>query len=103
MHNKPAGILSQELGSKQADNIIPLDKATVMVEEETAIEITVPGNAKIGFVFFDGINGGGSAFDQHWIRYAIREIAIGLVLDLYEFERQMRFQQINCWAGDTVA
>ena len=36
------------LPCQQADNVIALDEITVLVEQETAIEVALPGHAEIG-------------------------------------------------------
>src|SRR5687767_9340265 len=86
---------TQEHGGKQSDDVIALDEVARLIEQETAIVVTVPGNAQISLVLSNGLNGGLAVLLDHRVRHAIREGAIRLVMNLDELEWQMRFEQIN--------
>ena len=59
-----AGIFFEECFCQQADNVVALDKLPFFVKQETAIKITVKGNAHIRAVFDDRIAGVVAAFRQ---------------------------------------
>ena len=100
-HPRSALLLKKGLG-KQADEVVALDKPPGVIEEKTAIEITIPSQADIGASRTDRLDGRTTIFLQHGVWHAVWEIAVGLVMDLDEFERQERLEQIDERAGTAV-
>lgn len=98
----PRLLLEQGRG-EQADDVVALDEAAVLVEQEAAIEIAVPGHAEVRAMRLDRIGRGRAHLGQQWVRDAVREIAIGLVMHLDERERQALLDRIDDHAGDAVA
>ena len=103
VHDAFAGILLQQLHAEQADQVVTLDKATVVIEQKATIEVAIPGNAEIGAMLLDRVDGRAASLGKQRIRNAVGEVAIGLVMNLDEFERGMCFQQIDDGSGHAVA
>ncbi len=93
----------QQSFRQQADQVIAFDKAAAGVEEETAVEIAVPGQSQIRAVLADRARRGVAAFRQQGVGNAVRKSPVGLMVDLDEAERQARFQRIDNGAGPAVA
>ena len=75
----------------------------LLVEEEAAVVVAVPGEADVGARAADGIRRGRAVLLEHRIRHAVRERAVGVVIDLDELERQMRLELVDDEAGAAVA
>ncbi|MNO02762.1 hypothetical protein D3C81_2232620 [compost metagenome] len=45
-----AGVLLEQHFSQQADKVIALNEPTIGIEEEAAIEVTVPGQAHVALI-----------------------------------------------------
>ncbi len=68
--------------SQQADNVIPLDKRRLVIEQEAAIEVAVKGNPHVGLMLAHRVGGILAALRQQRIRDTVREMAIRLVMHL---------------------
>ncbi|MNV21518.1 hypothetical protein D3C71_1124560 [compost metagenome] len=99
----PARIARQDGLGQQADQVIAFDETAVVVEEEAAVEIAIPGNTEIRAMLTHRVGGCGAVFRQQRVGNAIREVAIRLVADAHELERQVRRQQINDGTCATIA
>ena len=98
-----AGMPDQQGFRQQPNQIITLDETTRFIEEETAVEITVPGQPQVGPMFAHRLCRGIPAFRQQGIGNTVREGTIRLVVDFDELERQVRLQGIDDRAGAAVA
>ena len=56
MHDIGPRVLFQNALCQHADDVIALDETTLLVEQETAIEISVPGNTEVGAAIADSGN-----------------------------------------------
>lgn len=99
VHDLAAGVARQDCLGQQADQVVALDEAAGVVEEEAAVEVAVPGNAEIGTVFAHGVGGGGAVLRQQRVGNAVGETAVRLVADADELERQVWCQQIDDGTG----
>ena len=97
------GFVSQNLRGKQADQVITFDEFALTIKKETAVEIAVPGDAKIRAARTYGISGCRPIFGQQRIWNAIRKTAIRFVINLHEVKRQMLFKLINDQASTAVS
>ena len=95
MHDPGTSMFLQKRLRQQSDNVVAFDKPTRCIEEEAAIEVPIPGDAQIGVVRPDRIDGGLTVFNQQWIRHTIGEVTIGVMMNLDELERQLWFQQVD--------
>src|SRR4051812_45258419 len=102
MNNARALLTFKEYRCQQTYNVITFDERTSLIEQKAAIVIAVPCNAEISLVFLDGIYSRCTIFFQHRVRYAVRESAIRIVIDLDEFERQVFFKAINHRTRTTI-
>ncbi len=93
MDDLVAGMLGQDGRASKPDHIVALDEAAVLVEEEAAVEIAVPGDAEIGAVIAHRPGGGLAVFGQQRVGDAVGEGAVRLMVDLDELEGQVRGQQ----------
>ena len=89
--------------SDQPDKIVAFDEIAVLVVEEAAVEVAVPGEAEIGAVFDDGAAGAFAPFRQKRVRDAVGQRRVGRVVDLDEFERQVFLEQVDDRPGAAVA
>ena len=95
VHDPLGSQLGQEGLSEQPYNVVALDEMAGAVEEETAVKIAVPGDAKIRLLGDHAIGCSGTVFDQQWIGDAIGEMAIRFVMHLDELEGQVRLQCVH--------
>ena len=93
MHDARTRLLAQEGLGEEPHEVVALDELPPLVEEETAIVVAVPGESHIGTARAHRLGGGGTVFLQHGVRHAVREGAVGLVIDLDELERQVRLER----------
>ena len=96
-------LLLEEGLREQSHEVVALDEGAVLIEEEAAVEVAVPGEAQVGAVLADGLDGGRAVGLEHRVRYAVREMAIGRVPDLDELERQVRLEQVHERSRPAVA
>src|SRR6185437_8790188 len=95
VHDTPASLPRQENLGQKPDEVITLDELPVLVEEEAAVVVAVPGQPNVGTRTADGIRGGGAVLLQHRIGNTVGEGPIGLVVDFHELEGQMRLELID--------
>ena len=76
---------------------------TLLVKQETAVEIPVPGDAEIRVMGPNGFRRGSAVLRQQGIRHAMRKSPIWLVVDLDECDRQAGFQSIDDRTGAAVS
>ena len=102
VHHAFAGVLLEHLRGEQADDVVTLDETTVLVEQETAVEVAVPGDAEVGSVFADGFDGGAASLGQQRIGHAVGEATVRLVEQLDELEGQHLLEHVENRSGDAV-
>jgi hypothetical protein len=83
-----ARFLGEEGLRQQAHHVFARDEAALVVEEEAAVEIAVPGDADIRAVLNDGAGGLGLVVVQQRVRDAVGEAAVGLMIDADELQRR---------------
>src|SRR5262249_29260554 len=76
-------------------DVVALDELSVLIEEKTAIVVTVPCESEIGSLLAHHLYGGSPILFQHWIRYAVGKITVRIVEQLDEHERQARLEPID--------
>src|SRR5580692_2698392 len=95
VHHPAAGMAAQQNLRQQPHEVVSLDKAALLVEEEAAIKVAVPGEPQVRAVPADRSGGGSAILLEHGIWDAIRKMTVRLVVDLDEREWQMRFQRVD--------
>ena len=91
MNNLCSWITRQEGLGQQPDNIVPIDESASLVKEKATIEVTVPSNSNIGFIFDNGFNSRLAIFFEQWIWNPMRKVAVRLVMYFKKIEWQMTF------------
>ena len=86
----PPGSPRSSTEAKQPDDVIALDEAAVLVEQKTAVEIPVPGDAEIRALATDRRDRRLTILLEHRVRNAVRKEAVRRVVHLDEAKRQMR-------------
>ena len=81
-----ARVLGEERFREEAYHIITLDEAALFVKEEAAVEVAIPCHADICMLL------------AH-----VREVAVRLVVDLDEVERELLLERVDDRAGRAVA
>ena len=95
--------LIQEGLGKQSDDVIAVDESAVLVEEETAVEIAVPGDPCIRTFPQHGFGRHTPVLLQHGIWNAVGKRTVRSMVNFDEFERQMRLQEVDDGSGAAVA
>ena len=103
MNDLAAGIVEQEHRCQQPHDVIALNKPSFFVEEEAAVEVSVPGDANISAMGVDGRNGGSAILRKHRIRDAVREVAVRFMVHFAKLKRQMRLERIDDQARAAIA
>ena len=103
VHHPPGSLQLEEGRRQQPHHVVALDKIPVLVKEEAAVEIAVPGDAHVGPVLAHGIDRRRAVLRQQRVGYAVGEIAVRLVMQLDELEGQVRLQQVHHAAGAAIA
>lgn len=98
-----AGLTLEHHLGEQADEVIALDEASVGVEEETAVEVAVPGNGEVAAVFEQSLAGELAVFRQQRVGHAVGEVAVRLTVDENPVEGQVLGQCFDDRAGGAVA
>ena len=78
VHHLAAGLAAQQHRGQQPHDVVALDETALLIEEEAAVEVPVPGDAEIRAVRADGLDGGRAILLEHGIRDAVREVAVRL-------------------------
>jgi len=97
------GIPGQEGLGEQADDIVSLDELPLLVEQEAAVEIAIPGNTQRGAVGQHRFARGTAVLGEQRIGDAMREAAIGIVIEPGDGKRQLLCEQVDDWPGTAVA
>src|SRR3546814_15542214 len=74
--------------SEQSDDVVTLDEVAVFVEQKTAIEVTIPGDAEVGVGAAHEIARRDAVLGQQGIRDAVRKPAVGFGVQTLDRERQ---------------
>ena len=88
---------------QQADDVVALDESAVLVEQEAAVVVAVPGDRAVGAVLAQRLDG------ARWFSTSIGfgtpfgKRAVRLVMDLDELERQVRLELVDDQAGAAIA
>ena len=87
---------------QQADNIIALNEAAGFVIEETAVKVTVPGQAQVRPVFPHRPGRCLPFLRQQRVGHPVRETAVRLVLQFHQGKGQVVLQQVKHRPGTAV-
>src|SRR6202042_2537864 len=80
-----------------------LDESATLIEQKTSVKIAIPGDAEIRAVLGDSLHGRLAVLLEHGVGHAIRKAAIGFMMNLDEFEGQMRLEPVDNEPWPTVA
>src|SRR5690606_6013179 len=89
--------------SEEAHDVVTLDKAAVLVEQEAAIVVSIPSDAAVGFVCLNRLDRGTPIVFEHPVRHSGGEGAVRLMVDLDEFEWQVLLERIDDRARPAVS
>ncbi len=103
VHDRRAAVLFEERRREQADDVVAVDEAPLLVEEEAAVEVAVEGDADVGAREAHVARRHLAVLLEHRVRHAVREVAVGLVVDLREAERQQLLEQVDADRRAAVA
>ena len=103
VHDRRAAVLLEERAREQADDVVAVDEPPFLVEEEAAVEVAVEGDAEVGAREAHLPRRRLAVLLEHRVRHAVREVAVRLVVDLGEPERQLLLEQVEPIAGAAVA
>jgi hypothetical protein len=92
VQDRGPGMSLQEGARQQADNVVPLDEPSLLVEKEAAIVVAVPRHAEVGPGLDHLLGRHRPALLQHRVGNAVGEVAVRLKVDLDELQRQLRRQ-----------
>ncbi|SAJ11139.1 Uncharacterised protein [Klebsiella aerogenes] len=81
-------LLLQERFRQQADNVVPLNKRRLVIEQEAAVEVAVKGNPHIRLMRAHRVGGVLTALRQQRVRDTVREMAVRLVMHLDKGHRR---------------
>ena len=98
-----SGSLARNALASKTDDIVSLDELALLVEEKTAIKITVPGNTEPGAIGQHRVPCDSPVFWQQRVRNAVRKSAVRLVTYLGNLQRQLFFEQIQDRPSTTVS
>ncbi len=88
---------------QQTHEVVAFDELPVLVKEEAAVVIAVPRQPDGRPGPAHDLRGGRLVLEEHGIRDAVRECSVRGVMDLDEFEGQVRLQLIDDQPGSAVA
>src|SRR5690606_118841 len=95
--------LLQEALRQQSHDVVALNEIGVLIEEETAVEVTIPGDAHVCAVLTNSLDGGLAVLLQQRVGDTIGEVTVGLMMHPDELEGEMGCQQIHDGSGTPVA
>ena len=101
--NARALILFQECLGEEADHVVALDEAALLVKEEAAVKVAVPCHTEVCPRLTHDLRSRLTVLLQNGVRHAVREIAVRLVVDLDQLEGQELLHRIDDRASRTVA
>ena len=90
-----AFVLLEEGFGKEADHVVALDEAALLVEEEAAVEVAVPRHAKVRARFAHDLRRRLAVLLQDGVRHAVREVAVRLVEYLYQLEWEQFLHRVD--------
>ncbi len=64
MHNAPPGMILQSLLCQQSHQVVAFDEGAVLVEEEAAVAVPIPGQAEISFFLDHRVCRNGAVFGK---------------------------------------
>ena len=98
-----ARVLGEERFGEEAHHIIAFDEAALFVKEEAAVEVAVPCHADVCMLLAHDFRRRLAVLLQDRVRHAVREVAVRLVVDLDEVERELLLERVDDRAGRAVA
>ena len=102
-HNLSARLLMQKDLCQQANDIIAFDKICLLIKQEAAVKVAVPGDAQISTAFADNLRRSLAVRHQQRIRYTVGEGAVRSFVQRNKFKRQMLSQLLEHRAGTAIA
>ncbi|VAU34750.1 Uncharacterised protein [Klebsiella variicola] len=81
-------LLLQERFRQQTDNVVPLDKRRLVIEQEAAVEVAVKGDTHVRLMCTHRVGGVLAALRQQRVRDTVREMAVRLVMHLDKGHRR---------------
>ena len=93
----------QENLRQQADNIIALDKICLLVKEEAAVEVAIPGNTKIRTALTYNLSRSFTVGQQQRVGHTVREGTVRSFVQRDKFKRQMLRQLLQNRTGTAIA
>ena len=102
-HNLRTRLLVQENLRQQADNIIALDKICLLVKEEAAVEVAIPGNTQICTALTYNLGRSLTVRQQQRVGHTVREGAVRSFVQRNKLKRQMLRQLLQNRTGTAVA
>ena len=103
VHHLAAAFALEQHRGEETHDVIPLDELAALIEEETPVEVAVPGEPQVRPVCADRRRRRCAILLDHRVGDAVRETAVGLVVQLDEFEGQPRFEAVHDEAGAAVS
>ncbi len=108
VHDCGARGARQEGLRQEAHQVLARDEVAALVKEEAAVKVPVEGHAEADARRADGLAGGGVIFREEWVRDAVREARVRLVVVARESQRGAargeRFRDgVECGARGAVA
>src|SRR5262249_24368203 len=95
VHDARAALLLEEGLGEQPHEVVALNEVARLIEEEAAVVVAVPGETHVRAHAPHRCGGGGTILLEHGIRDTVGEVAVGLVIDFYELERQIPLERID--------
>ena len=86
MDHLAAGMPFQDARSEQPDDVVTLDERALLVEQEAAVEVAIPGDTDIRSVREQRVGRGLSVVGEKRVRNAVREAAVRFMVNFDEFE-----------------
>ncbi len=103
VHDTARRLLAQKSFSQKANQIIPLDKISVFVEEKATVKVAIPGYTKIRTRFPHCPGRHLAVLLDQRIGYAMGKGAIRRVMNFDKLKGKLAFEQIDNGAGTAVA
>ena len=98
-----ARILLEERLRQKAHHIIALNEACLLIEQEAAVKIAIPGHAEIRMALAHRLGRSLAVLLQDWVRHPVRELPVRLIVYLDQFARQILLQRVHDWPRRAVA
>ncbi len=81
------GLLQHELGQQRREEVA-VDELALVVDEEAAVGVPVPGDADVGALGPDAVDDEGAVLGQQRVRLVVGEVAVGDPVGRDQVERQ---------------